>query len=96
MLRADQDPAQAEADMQRLQAAASKAESARDDAQEHADRVERDMDTAFAAGDDIEVARLSEQHQRAEITLEAAEREFESAMGEIGEATTFWFEEDED
>ena len=96
MARADQDPAQAEANMQRLQAESDTAETARDDAQELADRIEREMDTAFAAGDEIEVARLQEQHQRAEIALEGAEQEFASVMGQIGDATTFWYEDDED
>lgn len=94
MARADHDPAQAEADMQRLQAAATTADTARGDAQEHVDRIEREIDTAFEAGDDSEVSRLQEQHQRAETALAAAEEEYESAMDEIGSSTTFWYVED--
>lgn len=96
MARADHDPAQAEAEMQRLQAEASAADDAKDDAQALVDRLERDMDRAFEVGDEAEVSRLQDRHQQAERELEAAEQDFESVMDQIGNASTFWYEEDED
>lgn len=96
MVRADHYPAQAEADMQRLQNEAGHADAAKDEAEELVERLEREMDEALDAGDDAEVKRLQGQHSRAEKELEVADQEFESVMDQIGSATTFWYEDDDD
>ncbi|OAK53823.1 hypothetical protein A3K89_22155 [Rhodococcoides kyotonense] len=82
--------------MQPLQAKAFQAETVRNAALEFEEGLVREIDAASEAGDEVEVARLLEEHQRAEAALEAAEDELVSAEGEISAAATFWYEEDED
>lgn len=95
MSRADHDPAQAEAQMQVLQDEARRTDSAKDEAQELVNDLERQMDAAHDAGNDSEVAELQKQHELAEKNLEVAEQEFESAMDQIGQSTQFWYVDDE-
>lgn len=95
MPRADHDPTQAEAQMQVLQDEAQRTDNARDEAQELVDDLERKMDAAHEAGNDSAVAEIQSQHQLAEQNLEIAEQEFNSVMDQIGEATQFWYVEDE-
>lgn len=82
--------------MQLKQFEVNRTDSLKEMALELAESLEREMDTAFGAGDELEVARLSEQHQHAELALAAAEQEFESAMNAQSEAFTFWYEEDDE
>ena len=96
MVRADHHPAQAEADMQRLQNEASAADAARDSAQDRIERLEREMGEAYDAGDHSAVERLQNEHQQAEGELEFADQEFDSAMNQIGQATAFWYEDEGD
>jgi len=94
MARADHDPAQAEAVMRPLQAESLRADSAAIAASDLMERLEREIDTAFDAGNEAEVARLQEQQLQAQDALEAAKQEVESAENEISDAHSFWFEED--
>ncbi|QAV69211.1 hypothetical protein ESZ53_01390 [Salinibacterium sp. UTAS2018] len=96
MVRADHNPAQAEADMQRRQEEASRTDDARDEAQALVDDLDHEIDAAHAAGDDSAVSELQDRHEQAERDLEAAEQEFESAMNQLGQDMQFWYEEDDD
>lgn len=90
MSRADEDPAQAETDMERLNRAAEVAESHRDDAQERVDQLERDLD---AATDGDAMARVQAEHAQAEQALSGAEADYQSALDQVGNAQSFWFED---
>lgn len=96
MARADHDPAQAEAVMRPLQDESFRADCAANIAEELVERLESEIDTAFDAGNEAEVARLQELHLQAQDALEAAQQEVQSAENAIGDAHSFWFEEDED
>jgi len=97
MTRADRDPTQAQAAMELLQDEARRGDGAKDDAQALVDELEGEMDAAFGAGNDSALTDLQNRHHQAERDLENAEQEFESVMDQIGQATQFWYEdEDED
>ncbi|WP_147343803.1 hypothetical protein [Rhodococcus qingshengii] len=96
MARADNDPAQAEAVMRPLQDESFRADCAANIAAELVESLESEIDTAFDAGNEAEVARLTELHLQAQDALEAAQQEVQSAENAIFDAHRSWFEEDED
>lgn len=96
MTRADQDPAQAEAVMRPLQDESFRADCAANIAEELVERLESEIDAAFAAGNEAEVARLKELHLQAQDAFDAAQQEVQAADNAIVDAHNFWFEEDEE
>ncbi|KAA9085422.1 hypothetical protein [Microbacterium radiodurans] len=96
MTRADKYPDQAEADMNRLQEEARVADDAKDEAVARAEELERQIDSAFIAGDHALVETLQDQHQQAEIEIDNTKREFESVMDQVGNSQRFWYEEEDD
>lgn len=96
MTRADQDPAQAEAVMRPLQDESFRADCAANIAEELVERLESEIDTAFDAGNEAEVARLTELHLQAQYALADAQQEAQSAQNAIADAHHLWFEEHED
>ena len=88
--RADIDPGQASAAMDKAQEQARTKDLAVTDARETFEELERRLNEAE---DETLQAQLAEQHEQAERALEFAEQEFEEAMDEVGRVQDFWFEE---
>ncbi|MDU0346475.1 hypothetical protein RWH44_12285 [Microbacterium sp. KSW2-29] len=96
MTRADDDPDQAAADLERLQEEARKAGALQEEAEFREERLVAEIDAAYARGDEALTAALKAQHAQAEIDLENATADFESVMSQVGSAQQFWYGEDDD
>lgn len=96
MSRADQNPAGAAEDLQRIEGEVAEDEHARDEAEALVYRLERESDEAYAAGNEAEADRLGDLHYQAEQDLVKAESDLNSTLEGLDISRTYWYLEDDD